>query len=164
MALLGLTALSVFPINWLGAALMLLALILFVLEAKITSHGVLGIGGAVSLPLGALLLIDSPVPEVRIRLSVALGLAIPFALITTFLVTAIVRSRASKVETGAEGMLGEIGSARTALNPAGKVFVHGEFWDAISSEPAEAGARVRVVALEGLRLKVEPVSPSMPER
>jgi membrane-bound serine protease (ClpP class) len=163
MALLGLTALSVFPINWLGAALMLLALILFVLEAKITSHGVLGIGGAVSLTLGALLLIDSPVPEVRIRLSVALGLAIPFALITTFLVTAIVRSRASKVETGAEGMLGEIGSARTALNPAGKVFVHGEFWDAISSEPAEAGARVRVVALEGLRLKVEPVSPSMPE-
>jgi membrane-bound serine protease (ClpP class) len=156
LVLLGLTALSVFPINWVGAALMALALILFVLEAKITSHGILGVVGAVSMTLGALLLIDSPAPELRIQLSVALGLAIPFALITIFLVTLILRARAGKVETGADGMVGEIGRAQTSLNPAGKVFVHGELWNAVSSEPVEAGARVRIAALEGLSLRVEP--------
>lgn len=157
MVILGLTGLSVFPINWVGAALMVLALALFALELKIASHGILGAGGAVSLILGALLLIDSPSPELRIHLSVALSLAIPFSLITVFLVMLAVRARGGKVETGAEGMMGEIGWARTRLDPAGKVFVHGEFWDAVSSEPAEAGTCVRVYALEGLRLRVEPV-------
>lgn len=157
MVILGLTGLSVFPINWVGAALMGLALVLFLLELKITSHGILGVGGAVSMTLGALLLIDSPAPELRIHLAVALSLAIPFSLITIFLLMLAVRARASKVETGAEGMVGEIGWARTPLNPAGRVFVHGEFWEAISSEPAEAGTKVRVASLEGLRLRVDPV-------
>jgi len=158
LALLGLTALSVFPINWLGAALMLLAVILFVLEAKIASHGILGIGGAVAMTLGALLLIDSPVPELRIHLSVALALAIPFAIITVFLVSIIIRARANKVETGSAGMIGEIGVAHTALDPQGKVFVHGEFWTAVTASPVAPGGRIRVTGVEGLALRVEPLS------
>jgi len=69
----------------------------------------------------------------------------------------VIRARAAKVATGSAGMLHEIGVARTALSPEGKVFIHGEFWDAVSTVPVEAGARVRVIAVEGLRLKVEPV-------
>ena len=158
LVLLGLSGHSLLPINWAGAALLILALALFVLEAKIVSHGILGAGGALSMILGALLLIDSPLPEMRVRLSTAVGLALPFALITTFLLTLVIRARMSKVITGAAGMLGEIGVAHTALTPAGKVFVHGEYWDAVSSAPVEAGARVRVTAIEGLKLKVEPAT------
>lgn len=155
LVLLGLSALSVLPINWLGAGLLILALALFVLEAKIASHGVLGTGGAVAMVLGAMVLIDAP-PELRIRFSTALAVALPFAFITTFLVTLVLRARANKVVTGAAGLVGETGSAHTALAPAGKVFVHGEFWDAESSAPVEKGARVRVIAVDGLRLRVEP--------
>jgi membrane-bound serine protease (ClpP class) len=156
LVLLGLSALSVLPINWIGAALLLLAFTLFILEAKFASHGILGAGGAVAMILGALLLVDSPLPELRIHLSTAVGLTLPFALITVFLLSLVIRARKNKVVTGVMGMIGEIGTARTALDPAGKVFVHGEFWDAISSIPVEAGARVRVVAVDGLTLKVEP--------
>jgi len=157
LALLGLSGLSLLPINWLGAALLLLALALFVLEAKIVSHGILGAGGAVAMVLGALLLIDSPLPEMRIRLSTAVGLALPFALITTFLLSLVIRARVRKVVTGTAGMVGEIGLAHTPLSPKGKVFVHGEYWNALSTAPVVAGAQVRVTAVDGLALKVEPV-------
>jgi membrane-bound serine protease (ClpP class) len=158
LVLLGLSALSVLPINWVGVALLLLAVALFILEAKFASHGILGVGGTVSMILGALLLVDSPLPELRIHLSTAVGLALPFAIITTFLVSLVIRARANKVVTGAQGMLDELGVAHTALAPAGKVFVHGEYWDAVSSAPVEAGARVRVTDIQALTLKVEPVS------
>jgi membrane-bound serine protease (ClpP class) len=157
LVLLGLSALSVLPINWLGAALVLAAFAMFVLEAKLTSHGVLGIGGAVALVLGAVMLIDSPAPEMRIRWSTAIAVALPFSAITVLLLSLVVKARRNKVETGAEGMIGEIGSALTPLQPAGKVFVHGEYWDAVSSRPAPAGARVRVTAMEKLSLTVEPL-------
>jgi len=157
LVLLGLSALSVLPINWLGAALLLAGLAMFVLEAKFTSHGVLGAGGTVALVLGAVMLIDTPVPEMRIHWGTALAVALPFAAITLLLLSLVVRARRNKVETGVEGMIGETGSAVTALSPAGKVFVHGEYWDAVSSQPAAAGARIRVVAVERLKLTVEPV-------
>jgi len=156
MALLGLAALSVLPINWLGAALLLLAVALFILEAKFASHGVLGAGGAVAMILGAVLLVDSPLPELRVRLVTAIGLTLPFALITVFLLSLVLRARANKVVTGTAGLLDTVAIARTALTPDGKVFVHGEFWDAVASQPVEAGARVRIAAVEGLVLKVEP--------
>ncbi len=156
LALLGLSALSVLPISWLGAALMILALTLFVLEAKFTSHGVLGVGGAIAMILGAVMLVDSPLPEMRIRWGTAIALTIPFSIITILLVSLALRARRAKVETGTEGMVGETGSAITDLAPSGKVFVHGEYWDADSSTPAPAGARVRVVAVNKLRLSVEP--------
>lgn len=156
MALLGLSAFSVLPINWLGAALLLLALALFILEAKFATHGILAAGGAVSMFLGALLLVESPLPELRIHPWTAFGLTLPFAIITTFLVSLVIRARANKVITGSSGMIDEIGVAHTPLAPAGKVFVHGEFWSAVSSRPVEAGARVRVREIQGLTLQVEP--------
>ncbi|MCS7315162.1 MAG: nodulation protein NfeD [Bryobacterales bacterium] len=156
LVLLGLSALSVLPINWVGVALLVLALILFVLEAKLASHGILAAGGAVSMVLGALLLIESPLPEMRIRLPVAVGLALPFALITSFLVTLVVRARVQKVATGTAGMIDEVGVAYTSLTPAGKVFVHGELWNAVSNEPVEAGRPVKVVDVRGLTLHVVP--------
>jgi membrane-bound serine protease (ClpP class) len=158
LVVVGLSALSVLPINWGGAALMLLALVLFVLEAKFATHGVLTAAGALALVLGALMLVESPAPELRIHLSTALAVALPFALVTSFLLTLAVRARRGKVQTGAAGMVDEIGFAYTALAPAGKVFIHGEYWNAVSSAPVEAGARVKVKSVERLALKVEPVS------
>ena len=157
MALLGLTALSVLPINWLGVALILLSFALAILEAKITSHGILGVGSAVAMVLGALMLVDGP-DEFRIHLGTALGAGLPFAAISVFLATLVLRSRRHRVETGASAMIGEVGVARTALNPSGKVFVHGEYWDATCSPAVDEGARVRVRSIEGLRLQVEPAA------
>ncbi len=158
LVLVGLSAISVLPINWLGAALLILALALFILEANITSHGVLGAGGAVAMVLGAVLLIDSPIPEMRIHWGTAIAVALPFSLITAFLLTIVLRARRSKVETGEEGMLGLTGSAITDLAPEGKVFVHGEYWNAVAALPVLAGATVRVTGIDNLKLTVEPVS------
>jgi membrane-bound serine protease (ClpP class) len=128
---------------------------MFILEAKFASHGILGTGGAVAMVLGALLLINGP-PELRIRLSTALAVSVPFSLITMFLVSLAIRARRNKVITGEEAMAGMIGQARTALAPAGKVFLHGEYWDAVSSAPVEEGGEVRVIGIDGMKLRVEP--------
>ena len=155
LVLLGLSSLSILPINWVGVALLLLAVTLFVLEAKFTSHGVLGIGGTISMILGALLLVNGP-PEMRIHLFTAILVSVPFALMTMFLVAIVVRARRNKVLTGPSGMVGEIGVSRTPLAPEGQVLVHGEYWDAVASTNIPAGARVRVTAVSGLKLLVEP--------
>jgi membrane-bound serine protease (ClpP class) len=156
LVLLGLSAISVLPINWLGAALLLVSFTLFALEAKFAAHGVLAVGGTVSMVLGAVMLIDSPLPELRIHWSTAIGLALPFSLITAMLVSLAVRARRNKVVTGEKGMIGETGSAVTELAPAGTVFVHGEYWNAVARENVPAGARVRVTAIQQLTLTVEP--------
>jgi membrane-bound serine protease (ClpP class) len=158
LVLLGLSAMSVLPINWLGAALLLLSVTLFVLEAKLAAHGVLAVSGAISMVLGAVMLVDSPLPEMRVHWSTALALALPFSTITVLLLSLVIRARRNKAMTGVEAMVGEIGSAVTALEPAGKIFVHGEYWDAVSSSPVAAGTRVRVTAIAGLQLKVEPMA------
>jgi membrane-bound serine protease (ClpP class) len=163
LVLLGLSALSVLPINWLGAALLLLAFALFALEAKLGSHGVLGAGGAVSMVLGAVMLVDSPLPEMRIHWATALAVALPFSLITVLLLSLVMKARRNKAQTGEEGMIGQLGSAITQLAPAGKVFVHGEYWDAVAGGAPgaglPAGTPVRVTALEGLTLTVEAIGP-----
>jgi membrane-bound serine protease (ClpP class) len=159
LALLGLSALSVLPINWLGAALILMAFAMFLLEVKVASHGILGAGGAVALVLGAVMLVDSPVPELRIRWVTAIAVALPFSAITVFLLTIAMRARRNKVETGREGMVGQVGSAVTELAPDGKVFVHGEYWDAVAPRTVPSGAAVRVVSVDNkLKLTVEPVA------
>ncbi len=162
LMLLGLAAISVLPINWLGAALLLLSFTLFILEVKFAAHGVLGIGGAVSMVLGAVMLIDSPVPEMRIHWSTAIGLALPFSAITLFLLSLAMRARRNKVVTGPEGMIGEIGAVITPLELEGKVFVHGEYWDAVAMQPVAVGGRVRVTGIEQFKLKVEPISEPRP--
>src|SRR5205823_2766415 len=124
---------------WLGAALLILAFSLFILEAKFATHGVLGIGGAVSMALGAVLLVNSPLPEMRIHWSTAIALTLPFSIITVVLLNLALRARRNKVATGSEGMIGQIGAVVTALAPEGKVFVHGEYWDAVAPQPLPAG-------------------------
>jgi membrane-bound serine protease (ClpP class) len=156
--LLGLSAISVLPINWLGAALLIVAFTLFALEAKFAAHGVLAVGGTVSMVLGAVMLIDSPLPELRIHWATAIGLALPFSLITAGLVSLAVRARRSKVVTGSQGMIGETGTAVTELAPAGTVFVHGEYWNAVALTNLPAGAPVRVTAIRQLTLTVEPLA------
>jgi membrane-bound serine protease (ClpP class) len=99
-------------------------------------------------------------PELRIRLSVAIALAVPFALITTLLLTLVMRARATKVTTGSSGMLGEAGIVVTALAPAGKIRVRGEYWDAVAPAGVrvEPGARVRITSVQGLEVTVQPDS------
>ena len=158
LLLLGLSSLSVLPINWVGVALLILAISFFILEAKFASHGVLGAGGAAAMIIGALLLVDGP-PELRIHLATALGVTIPFALITLFLVSLVIRARRNKVVTGMAGLMDEIGVARTSLAPEGTVFIHGEYWTASSAQPIEAGTRVKVTGARGLKLSVTPIEP-----
>jgi membrane-bound serine protease (ClpP class) len=154
LVLLGLSALSVLPINLAAVALLILAVALFLLEAKFASHGILGAGGAVAMVLGAVMLVEGP-PEMRIRWSTAVAVTLPFAIITIFLVSLVIKARANKVVTGEIGMQGLVGVVQTPLAPEGKVFVRGEIWDAEAAETIPAGAKVRVVEMDGLKLKVE---------
>ncbi|HWZ82414.1 MAG TPA: nodulation protein NfeD [Terriglobales bacterium] len=149
-------AMHLLPIRYAALAMILVAFALFAAEAKFASHGVLTTGGIVMLTLGALLLVDSPIPELRVHLLTALAVSIPLGLITAFLMSIALRARRNKVTTGEQGLIGEVGVARTALDPAGKIFVRGELWDAVSSLPIPAGQRVVVRNIEGLTLQVDP--------
>jgi len=151
-------ALNLLPVRFAALALIATAFVLFALEAKLASHGVLGLGGVVALTLGGLFLVDGPIPEMRVRLSTALGVSLPVGAITVFLMTIALKARAGKRVSGVEGMVGEIGTAQTPLSPNGKVFVHGELWDATASSPIAQGESVAVKRVDGLRLKVDPVS------
>lgn len=154
--LLAAFALDLLPTRYAALILILGSFVLFALEAKFATHGVLGIGGIAMLTLGALLLVDGPIPEMRVGLWTALAVSIPLGLITIFLMDIALRARRSKVVTGAQGLVGEIGVARTPLSPSGKVFVHGELWDAFAPTNIDAGQPVVVRRVDGLRLEVEP--------
>ena len=156
LALLGLSAMSVLPINWMAAGLVVVGLACFVLEAKFISHGILGTGGVIALVLGALFLIDGP-PEMRIRAGTALGVALPFGVITCFLVVLVVRARANKVVSGPSGLVDQTGVSVTDLSPAGKIRIGGEYWSAVSTHAAPRGTTVRVLEMNDLLLKVTPI-------
>jgi membrane-bound serine protease (ClpP class) len=150
-------ALNLLPTRFAALVLILGAFALFAAEAKFASHGVLTIGGIALLTLGGLLLVDSPIPEMRVHLATALAVSIPFGVITAFLMTIAVRARRNKVLTGEQGMVGETGVAQTALSPQGKVFVHGELWNAVASTSLPAGQMIVVRKVEGLTLQVDPL-------
>ncbi|HET9838314.1 MAG TPA: nodulation protein NfeD [Candidatus Angelobacter sp.] len=150
-------ALNLLPFRSVSLVLILLGFALFVLEAKFPSHGAYGIGGIVLLTLGGLLLVDGPIPEMRVNLWTALGVSIPFGAITVFLMSIALKARRNKVVTGEQGMIGEIGVVTSPLTPAGKVFVQGELWDAVSPVNADSGSKVVVRRVENLVLHVEPV-------
>jgi membrane-bound serine protease (ClpP class) len=154
--LLAAFALNLLPVRHAALLMILAAFILFALEAKFATHGILGIGGVAMLTLGALLLVDGPIPEMRVRLATALAVSVPMGLITVFLMSIALKARRNKIVTGEQGMVGEMGIAQTSLSPQGKVFVHGEMWDAISSVPVSAGESVVVRKVEGLQLHVDP--------
>jgi membrane-bound serine protease (ClpP class) len=162
LLLVGLASLAVLPLSWLGIGLILLALGMLVAEVFVTSHGVLGLGGAVALALGAMLLVEGP-PEMRIHFWTAVGVALPVAALAVFLATLVVRVHKEKASTGISGMIGATGVARTPLTPDGMVFVHGEYWSAVSSAPVPEGSKVVVSAMDGLRLRVDPLNKTQGE-
>jgi membrane-bound serine protease (ClpP class) len=154
--LLSVFALNLLPTRYAAFALILAAFVLFALEAKFASHGVLGIGGIVCMVLGALFLVDGPIPQMRVQLLTALVVSVPLGVIAIFLMGLAFEARKNKVATGAEAMIGEIGVARTEVGADGKVFVHGELWNATAITPIAAGAHVRIRRVDGLHLLVEP--------
>jgi len=153
--ILSLYAFNLLPVSLTGLLLVLLALALFVVEATVPSHGVLAMGGVVSMVAGGLMLVDGPIPELRVQLGTVLALALPMALITVFLVRLVFLSQRKKSATGKSGMIGELGTAVTDIHEAGKVMVHGEYWSAHSGIPIAQGRKVRVVRVEGLSVEVE---------
>jgi membrane-bound serine protease (ClpP class) len=155
--LLAVFALNLLPTRFAAVVLIFASFILFALEAKFGTHGVLAMGGIVTLTLGGLLLVDAPIPEMRVHLLTALAVSIPLGIITVFLMSIALKARANKVVTGIQGLIGEIGLTQSALSPQGKVFVHGELWDAISSASVPAGQPVVVRQVDGLQLRVDPV-------
>jgi membrane-bound serine protease (ClpP class) len=157
---LAIFALHLLPIRFAAVGLILASFALFALDAKFGTHGALAVGGIATLVIGALLLVDSPIPEMRVKLATALAVSIPLGVITVFLMTIALRARRNKVVTGIEGLIGEVAVAQTALAPGGKVFVHGEIWDATSSANVPAGEKVRVRKVDGLELSVEPAEKS----
>jgi membrane-bound serine protease (ClpP class) len=162
-ALLALYAMHILPVNATGLLLLGLALVLFLLEAKYTSHGVLGGGGVIAMFLGALMLVSSPITPGGVSMGVALGATIPFALLTIFLMRLVIHSRSWAPQTGVEEMKRQVGVARSAIVPRsspdqpGLVFVRGELWRADSRVAIPIGTRVRVVGVDGLTLHVEPL-------
>lgn len=156
--LLGLFALSVLPINYVGILLMLLAIVFFVLEVKVTSYGLLTVAGLVSFVFGALMLIDTPIPALRVGLEVILPSALVIAGLVVFLLNRVLSVHRRPPLTGAEGLIGEEGQVVVALQPKGKVFVHGEYWDAVAARPVALGERVKVVKVNRDQLEVTPVA------
>jgi membrane-bound serine protease (ClpP class) len=148
-------AFHMLPVNAAGLALIALALVLFILEVKVTSHGLLAIGGCAAMLIGSMMLIDSPLPFMRVSLGLIIPSVIATALFFLFVVSMAVRIRQRRVTTGREGLLGLEGVARGAVDSqGGSVFIRGEFWNAHSDETLEDGAPIEVVHVEGLRLLV----------
>ncbi len=155
--LLALFALSVLPVNYVGVLLILLAIAFFIAEVKVTSYGLLALAGIVAFIFGSLMLVDSPIPSMRVGLQVVLPAAVFVAAVVIFLLTRVLRVHRTAPLTGVEGLVGEEGQVTRPLDPVGTVFVHGEYWDARAATPVAAGRPVRVLGVEGKRLIVEEV-------
>jgi membrane-bound serine protease (ClpP class) len=156
--ILALYAMHFLPVNFAGLLLILLALAFFVLEAKTPTHGVLAFGGVVSMFLGAIFLIRSPLTSGGVSVGVALAGTIPFAILAVFLMRLVLRSRKWKTATGREELIGAQGMAVSKLQAGveGMIRVHGELWRAESAQPVQEGKPVKVLRVEGLKLYVEP--------
>ena len=154
--LLAFFALQVLPINYAGLMLMLFGLLLLMLELKVTSYGLLTIGGVVSLIFGSLMLVDTPVPELQLNVGLVVSVVVGFTAIAGFLVRLAVASQKTVPITGAEGLVGEAGEALTpmAAGAVGRLRVHGEVWNATANEPIGSGDRVVVTRVNGLTLTV----------
>ncbi|MEW5974654.1 MAG: nodulation protein NfeD [Acidobacteriota bacterium] len=151
---LALVAFNILPVNVLGIVLILTAIVLFILEAKLTSYGLLAALGIAAMVMGAMILVESPVPELRVQLKTAIGVTLPFAAVSIFLLRLVILSHQRKTVTGQEGMVGELGVALSDLEPEGKVRVHGEIWQAVSDQPIRTGETVRILRVEGLKITV----------
>jgi membrane-bound serine protease (ClpP class) len=154
--LLAIFSFQILPINYVGLILILLAIAMFILEVKVHSFGALSLGGIIAMVIGSAMLINAPIPELRPSLRIIIPVALGISLILIFLVYLVIRAQARRPLTGKEGMVGEIGTARTDLTPEGKVFVHGELWEAEAIAPIRAGEKVRIVEVLGtLKIRVK---------
>ncbi len=153
--LLALFALNLLPTRYAAFTLIMAAFVMFALEAKFATHGALGIAGIALMTIGGLLLVDGPIPEMRVKLWTALSVSFPLGAITVFLMSIALKARRNKVVTGQQGMIGSVGEARTDIDPEGKVFVQGELWNAHAPSRVQMGEQVVVRKVEGLELEVE---------
>jgi membrane-bound serine protease (ClpP class) len=158
--LLAFFAFQVLPVSYAGVLLILFGLALLVLEVKVTSYGLLGVGGVISLFLGSIMLIDSPLPEMQIGLRLIVPVTVGISGVLLFLVTLAVRAQQTPSVTGTSGMVNEVGTALTPIEPGmvGRVRAHGEIWNAVADGPIPVGAAVRVIGVDGLCLRVTAAS------
>jgi len=156
--ILGFYALHLLPVNYAGLALIILSAIFFILEVYVTSHGLLSIGGVVSLIIGSLILFESDQPFLRVSWEVIMLVVIIIVAFVGLLLFLGIKAQFRKPAAGKEGLIGEIGTARTDIDSkGGTVFVHGELWNAVSERPIKKDARIKVVGSEGMVLKVEEI-------
>jgi membrane-bound serine protease (ClpP class) len=160
--LLAFLAFQVLPINYIGLLLILLSIGFFIAEVKIQGFGMFGIGGIISFVLGSVMLINSPIPEMRPNMSTIIIFALVFAVTFLILAFKVIKAMQRGAETGQEGIRGETGTAKTEINAnSGKVFVHGEWWNAVTAsefdETIPAGSKIKVDSIEGFILKVVPI-------
>ncbi|MEE8423645.1 MAG: nodulation protein NfeD [Thermodesulfobacteriota bacterium] len=150
-------AFQTLPINYAGFLLIMLAIVLFIMEVKVVSYGLLSVAGIVSLTLGSLMLIDSPEAYMRVSLSVILPTVIIISGVFIFAISFAFKAAMSKPLSGEEGLIGEIGVAETPISPEGRIFIHGEIWKAESEVSIKKKEKVEVVKVEGLMVKVKKV-------
>jgi membrane-bound serine protease (ClpP class) len=159
--LLYLMSIPLLPVNVVGLLLIFLGIAFFILELKVVSYGMLSIGGVIALLVGSMMLYSQgPIPELRLPLTIILPVVAAFSAIVVFLLTLVAKAMRNPVVTGSEGIVGQEGTVRQAVNPplAGKVFVFGEYWNAVSDTPLAPGDRVKVVGQDGMTLRVVPQS------
>ena len=145
------------PVNYAGVLLFLLGIVFFILEASITSYGLLGIGGAISMLLGSIMLIKTDAEFLQISWSVILPVVVLAAGFSLFMVGMGLKAMRHRPVTGREEMIGLVGIVKTALTPHGQLAVHGELWEAVSKQPLQPGDEAEITRMEGLRLHVKPL-------
>ncbi len=156
--ILGFYALHLLPVNYAGLALILLSAIFFILEIYIASHGLLTIGGVISLVIGSLILFESDVPFLKVSWEVIMLVVVVVVAFVVFILTLGIKAQFKRVLSGREGMIGETGVARTDIDTSGgTVFVHGEYWNAVSDTPIKKGSKIKVLQVQGVVLKVSEV-------
>ncbi len=156
--ILGFYALHLLPVNYAGLALIILSAIFFVLEIYVTSHGLLSVGGVISLIIGSLILFESDLPFLRVSWEVIMVVVIIIVIFVGLLLFMGIKAQFRKPTAGKEGLVGETGIARTDIDEkGGTAFVHGEWWNVVSDKPIKRGAKIKVVNSEGMVLKVEEI-------
>ena len=163
LVLFAISAMSL-PISILGGLLIVLSLVLFILEIKIVSHGLLTVGGIAALIAGSLLLIDGPIPELRVSPWLVTPVSITLGLTAAWMMRKALQAQAQQVTTGVEGLLHEIGVVTHPLDPVGKVFVRGEIWNArVNGGTLDDGTPIRVTEVDDLMITVEAAETEQPE-
>ncbi len=156
--IMGFVSFQILPFNYAGIALLVLGIALFIAEIYVTSYGVLILGGLISFALGALLLFDTPESDVRVGFDSVIASTLAFGLFFAYVIFYLIKAQRLSPGMGYEGLVGKEGGAVSEIHAAGKVFIDGEYWDAVSDEPVQKGDRVRVTeALSGFKLKVKKI-------